>query len=68
MSIQKEVFIIEKVCLLRRENNQCPFFDKDKRCTAENTNCGMLIKLDDSKAKEKMEYVRKERWYEQYSK
>jgi hypothetical protein len=67
MSIQEEVFIIEKICLLRSENNKCPFFDKDKRCTAENTNCGMLIKMD-YRTEEKDGYVRKKRWYEQYSK
>lgn len=58
---------MDKICLIAKEFNKCPYFDKEKRCLAESTACSMLVKLDD-KGKDKAEYKRQPRWYEQYIK
>lgn len=59
---------MDKICLIAKEYNKCPYFDKEKRCLAESTTCSMLIKLGDNKGKEDVGYQRQPRWYEQYSK
>lgn len=61
------MLVIERVCLLKDTNNHCPYFNKEKRCTAESTNCSMRVKLDD-RSIEKVGYERKPRWFEQYLK
>lgn len=58
--------MMERICLLRAEYNQCPFIRDDQRCGS-STACGMLAKLDDRK-KGSNKYVRKSRWYEKYYK
>lgn len=59
---------MDKICLIAKEYNKCPYFDKEKRCLAESTACSMLVKLDDSQSKKGNEYERKTKWFEQYIK
>lgn len=56
---------MNKICLLDKSYNKCPYIAEDQTCQ-KNAQCNMQIKLQNNASG--YSYVREPRWYEKYYK